>query len=106
MIPLADEEEVHAFMKAVYPGFSDLALSVFSEKIALREATELITRLRSDLDAITKEREAARGFTLAWVNKWKDLLPMQAEKTLRRVCEPKPAPQTTPNGEDNVLGFS
>ena len=40
MIPLADEEEVHAFMKAVYPGFSDLALSVFSEKIALREALE------------------------------------------------------------------
>jgi hypothetical protein len=58
MIPLADEEEVHVFMKAVYPGFSDLALSVFSEKIVLREATELITRLRSDLDTVTGERDA------------------------------------------------
>lgn len=51
---------IEGFMEAVYPGAGHLALSSFSEKKVLEDATAEITRLRSLLD---EAKAALREFT-------------------------------------------
>ena len=45
-------DEVHAFLKAVYPQGSTLATLAFDEQMVLREATRQITELRAALQGI------------------------------------------------------
>jgi len=43
--PKASQETVNAFIKAVYPEMTDLAVSVGSEETILRDATDKIAAL-------------------------------------------------------------
>ena len=78
-------EYIMDFLKVVYPGSEELALTVLDEKTALMDATQTIINLRADFDAARAEerREAIRkviesssksltgdnGVTYLWVEK-------------------------------------
>lgn len=67
-IKRATPEDISAFAEAIYPGFGELSLATFNEKIFINDATKGLTDLRAKLGiAVAALTEIADSGT--WENR-------------------------------------
>ena len=60
----ASDEDVNAFMRAVFPAAPDLAIAAFDEAHVLRTATQVIATLREERDKAIVAGQAQTGVEL------------------------------------------
>lgn len=76
-----NDNYVMDFLESVYPGNAELVAASFNEKAALKDATALIGRLRSDilrlLDAQAEPTSAERAELVEWLDERLGLIYMQ-----------------------------
>lgn len=72
MADLTAEQQVRAFVEAVYPEMPDLALASLTEQACLTDATELIASLRAERDRLAAECAALREALIDTIQAYKD----------------------------------